>query len=106
MESQPTNDREQRINEVVEAALRIAPSQRAAYLDRACTDEGLRRFLSERQILAALNHPNIARLLDGGTTADGRPYFVMEYIEGKPITEYADARHLSTVERLRLFQKV
>ncbi|HJQ23453.1 MAG TPA: protein kinase [Blastocatellia bacterium] len=203
MELQPTTDREQRINEVVEAALRLAPGARTAYLDRACTDEGLRRdvettirireganafhgttnaegptammdaetialgegeqqrlfeethigayrivrrigqggmgavylaerdtgefkqqvaiklvkrgmdtefvlrrFLSERQILAALNHPNIARLLDGGTTADGRPYFVMEYIEGKPITQYADDHRLTTVERLRLFQQV
>src|SRR5690349_193779 len=66
----------------------------------------LRRFRNERQILAALNHPNIARLLDGGTTTDGRPYFVMEYIEGKPITEYADQQRLSTAERLQLFQEV
>ena len=66
----------------------------------------LRRFLSERQILASLDHPNIARLLDGGTTPDGRPYFVMEYIEGEAITEYCDKNRLSTVERLKLFQKV
>lgn len=48
----------------------------------------LRRFRVERQILAILDHPNIARLHDGGTTADGRPYFVMEYVEGEPITDY------------------
>lgn len=66
----------------------------------------LRRFLSERQILASLDHPNIARLLDGGTTPDGRPYFVMEYIEGEAITEYCDKNRLSTIERLKLFQKV
>ena len=204
MESESLTDRDRQISEIVEAALQFAPGQRTAYLDRACTDEGLRRdvettiaireasgpfqgvtnaegptafmqdadtialsaseqqrllddthigayrilrrigqggmgavylaerdtgefkqqvaiklikrgmdsefvvrrFLSERQILAALNHPNIARLLDGGTTADGRPYFVMEYIEGRPITQYADEQQLSTVERLQLFQKV
>ncbi|MEN3335007.1 MAG: eukaryotic-like serine/threonine-protein kinase [Blastocatellia bacterium] len=66
------------------------------------TEFVLRRFRNERQILAALNHPNIARLLDGGTTGDGRPYFVMEYIEGKPISQYADEHRLSTVERLQL----
>lgn len=66
----------------------------------------LRRFLSERQILASLDHPNIARLLDGGTTEDNRPYFVMERIEGSPITEYADEQRLSTIERLKLFREV
>ncbi len=66
----------------------------------------IRRFRNERQILASLDHPNIARLLDGGTTEDGLPYFVMEYIEGKPITDYADEYDLSTVERLKLFGKV
>jgi serine/threonine protein kinase/tetratricopeptide (TPR) repeat protein len=70
------------------------------------TDFVLRRFLSERQILASLDHPNIARLLDGGTTLDNRPYFVMEHIEGKPITEYSDEQRLSTVERLKLFRQV
>ena len=49
--------------------------------------EILRRFLRERQILARLQHPNIARLLDGGVTADGRPYFAMEYVDGEPITD-------------------
>lgn len=66
----------------------------------------LRRFRNERQILAGLDHPNIARLLDGGTTEDGRPYFVMEYIEGKRITDYADEHRLETVERLKLFLRV
>src|SRR5437868_3945156 len=204
MDSQLTIDRDEQVNKIVEAALTLAPSARAAYLDDACTDEllrrdvettiamrdvsgqfkgttnaegptailqdadtiglsadeqqklfddttigpyrilrrigqggmgavylaqrddaefkqqvaiklvkrgmdtefVLRRFRNERQILAALNHPNIARLLDGGTTSDGRPYFVMEYIEGKPITEYADEQRLSTAERLQLFQEV
>ncbi|HJQ69482.1 MAG TPA: protein kinase [Blastocatellia bacterium] len=66
----------------------------------------VRRFIGERQILASLDHPYIARLLDGGTTADGSPYFVMEYIEGKPINQYCDDHRLTTAERLKLFQKV
>jgi tetratricopeptide (TPR) repeat protein/tRNA A-37 threonylcarbamoyl transferase component Bud32 len=67
------------------------------------TDLVLERFRAERQILASLEHPNIARLLDGGTTDDGQPYFVMEYIEGEPIDAYADRRTLSVAERLELF---
>lgn len=70
------------------------------------TDFILRRFRNERQILARLNHPHIARLLDGGTTEDGLPYFVMECIEGQPITEYADERRLANDERLKLFRAV
>jgi len=70
------------------------------------TDFILRRFRNERQILANLDHPSIARLLDGGTTEDGLPYFVMEYIEGEPIDSYCDHNHLSIRDRLALFQKV
>ena len=66
----------------------------------------LHRFRREGQILARLQHPNIARLLDGGTTEDGRPYIVMEYIDGLPITEYALARGLTIPERLKLFLDV
>jgi serine/threonine protein kinase len=66
----------------------------------------LHRFRRERQILARLQHPNIARLLDGGSTEDGRPYIVMEYIDGVPITEYAKARVLSIPERLGHFLDV
>jgi serine/threonine protein kinase len=55
------------------------------------TDFILRRFRKERQILAALDHPHIARLLDGGTTEDGLPYFVMEFIEGQPLYSYCDS---------------
>ncbi len=66
----------------------------------------LRRFRQERQILASLDHPNIARLLDGGTSEDGLPYFVMEYIEGLPITDYCDHHKLNTTERLKLFRQV
>src|SRR5262249_54505229 len=66
----------------------------------------VRRFRNERQILADLDHQNIARLLDGGTTEEGLPYFVMEYIEGQPIRQYSDTRRLPVAERLRLFRKL
>jgi serine/threonine protein kinase len=65
-----------------------------------------RRFRAERQILARLNHPNIARLLDGGHMPDGTPYIVMEYIEGLRIDHYCEQNHLSTQARLRLIQQV
>lgn len=64
------------------------------------------RFKHERQVLANLDHPNIARLLDGGTTDDGVPYFVMELIEGQPFTEYCDSRKLAITDRLKLFLQV
>src|SRR5919202_820505 len=67
------------------------------------TDFILRRFRHERQILATFDHPNIARLFDGGTTDDGLPYFVMEFIEGQPLYNYCDAHKLSIAERLKLF---
>jgi len=70
------------------------------------TEDILRRFRNERQILAQLDHPNIARLIDGGTTQDGLPYFVMEYVEGEPIGGYCDTHGLATSERLNLFRKV
>ena len=70
------------------------------------TDAVLQRFRHERQILASLEHPNIARLLDGGTTGDGLPYFVMEYVDGEPIDDYCRARQLSLDQRLRLFREV
>ncbi|MEE8524840.1 MAG: protein kinase, partial [Thermoanaerobaculia bacterium] len=57
--------------------------------------EIVRRFRTERQILAGLDHPNIARLLDGGSTDDGLPYLVMEYVDGQPIDRYCDAHELS-----------
>ena len=66
----------------------------------------LSRFKTERQILASLEHPNIARLLDGGTTTEGTPYLVMELIEGRPIVEYCDAHQLSLTDRLALFLQV
>ena len=66
----------------------------------------IERFRNERQILASLDHPNIARLLDGGTTDDGVPYLVMELIEGTPIDEYSDQRSLAITSRLELFRQV
>ncbi|HUK33722.1 MAG TPA: serine/threonine-protein kinase, partial [Vicinamibacterales bacterium] len=67
------------------------------------SDVVVRRFRHERQILASLNHPNIAALFDGGTTADGVPYFVMEYVAGIPIDQYADEHRLATAARIELF---
>jgi serine/threonine protein kinase/Flp pilus assembly protein TadD len=64
------------------------------------------RFEAERQALALLDHPNIAHVYDAGTTEGGRPYFVMEYVKGLPITEYCDHRKLCIEDRLRLFQQV
>src|SRR5688572_11712452 len=66
----------------------------------------LRRFHNERRILETLRHDNIATMLDAGTTPEGLPYFVMEFIPGQPIGEYCDARRLSIDDRVRLFQKV
>lgn len=69
-------------------------------------EEPRRHFLAERQILARLSHPNIARVFDGGLTAGGRPYLVMEYVEGTPIDRYCDERRLGIRERLLLFTAV
>ena len=69
-------------------------------------DELQRRFLAERQILASLNHPNIAQLLDGGVTEGRLPYLVMEFVDGVPITTYCDRQRLSVEERLLLFRDV
>jgi len=65
-------------------------------------DEILSRFRQERQILARLDHPNIVRLLDGGSTPDGLPYLAMDYVDGVPITDYCDGRNLDTKARCRL----
>src|SRR4029077_5990204 len=75
---------------------------------RSGQDSGfiVRRFKNERQILASLEHPNIARLLDGGTSEDGTSYLVMELVDGQPITEYCGANALSTRDRLRIFMQV
>ncbi|HEX6057650.1 MAG TPA: serine/threonine-protein kinase [Gemmatimonadaceae bacterium] len=70
------------------------------------SDAVVARFVAERQILASLDHPNIARLLDGGLTADGRPYCVMEFVDGEPLDVYCDRARLSIDDRLRLFCRV
>ena len=63
------------------------------------------RFEAERQALALMDHPNIAQVLDAGTTDDGRPFFVMELVQGVPITQYCDQQRLTIRERLRLMSK-
>jgi serine/threonine protein kinase len=72
----------------------------------AGTPEVIQRFRREREILASLDHPNLARLLDGGTTPEGLPYFVMDFVEGQPIDTYCDDRQLNVAERLKLFRAV
>src|ERR1039458_7065130 len=66
----------------------------------------LERFEIERQALALMDYPNVARVLDAGTSQLGRPYFVMEYVDGVPITQYCDDKALCTRERLPLFNSV
>src|SRR5262249_28293796 len=66
----------------------------------------LARFEAERQALALMDHPNIAKVLDGGTTAEGRPYFVMDLVKGAPITRYCDEHHLTPRQRLELMVPV
>ncbi len=70
------------------------------------TKEVVARFETERQALALMNHPTIARIFDGGSTASGRPFFVMEYVPGVPITEHCDTSRLSTEKRLELLAQV
>ena len=70
------------------------------------TAQVLARFDNERQALAMMDHPNIAQIFDAGATSKGRPYFVMEYIEGAPITQYCDRKRMTTKERLALFLAV
>jgi len=70
------------------------------------TSEILRRFRMERQVLASLDHPNIARLIDGGSTPEGMPYLAMEYVEGTPIDQFCESRASAITERLKLFIEV
>ena len=70
------------------------------------TGEVLARFANERQALAMMDHPNIAQIFDAGATTKGRPYFVMEYIDGAPVTQYCDRKRMTTRERLALFLAV
>ncbi len=64
------------------------------------------RFEQERQALAVMDHPNVAKVLDGGLTPTGRPYFAMEYVKGEPINAFCDARKMGVEDRLRLFMQV
>ncbi len=70
------------------------------------TSEILRRFRMERQVLASLDHPNIARLIDGGSTPEGMPYLAMEYVEGTPIDQFCESRASAITDRLKLFRDV
>ena len=70
------------------------------------TKQVIARFEAERQALAMMDHPNIAKVFDAGTTDSGRPYFVMELVHGVPITEFCDANKLTPRERLELFVPV
>lgn len=83
----------------MKAALKILPLG-------VSSDAQRRRFFSERQILARLNHPNIARILDGGVTEDGTPFYVMEHVEGVRIDTYCNENRLSVVERVALFEGI
>jgi eukaryotic-like serine/threonine-protein kinase len=82
-----------------EVAIKLIPRGKASEFT-------IGRFRNKRQILAAIEHPYVARLLDGGTTDSGLPYFVMEYVDGVPLTDYCVAQSLAVDERLRLFVKV
>jgi eukaryotic-like serine/threonine-protein kinase len=95
---------------VVFMAQQVEPVQRKVALKilkaGMDTKEVIARFEAERQAIALMDHPNIARALDAGATEAGRPYFVMELVHGIPITDYCDQSHLSTRDRLQLFIKV
>ena len=90
-----------RVDDLYRKVVAVKVIRRGVYGEYA-----LKRFDTERQILAHLDHPAIAKLLDGGTTPDGRPYFVMDFIAGVPIDEYCDGRRLTIAERLQLFLTV
>ena len=95
---------------VVWKAEQLEPVKRVVALKviRAGLDskEIIARFDAERQALALMNHPNIARIIDAGTTEDGQPYFAMEFVDGKPLTQYCDENQLDIDQRLRLFMEV
>src|ERR1035437_5853277 len=95
---------------VVYMAEQVEPLQRKVALKiieaGMDTKEVIARFEAERQALALMDHPGIANILDAGATEAGRPYFVMELVNGIPITDYCDLKKLPTAERLQLFMKV
>ena len=91
-------------------ARQIAPIKRAVAIKlikpSLCSKSTIARFKSERQALALLDHPNVATILDAGSTPDGHPYFVMDYVRGETITAHCDKHNLGITERLRLFKQV
>ena len=72
----------------------------------ATSSDMVQRFHQERQVLADLDHPNIARILDGGQTAEGLPYYVMDFVDGEPLDRYCDSQTLDLADRIRVFQQV
>src|SRR5205085_2424321 len=96
-----------RLQAIFNAACEIADATpRAFYLDKACESDLLLRAEAERQALALMEHPHIAKVFDGGATEIGRPYFVMELVKGMAITDYCEANRLSIGKRLSLFVQV
>jgi non-specific serine/threonine protein kinase/serine/threonine-protein kinase len=87
-------------------AEQTAPIQRQLIKVGRYDESVLQRFYAERQSLAIMDHPSIAKVFDAGATPDGQPYFVMEYVPGQPITDYCDRKRLKIRERLELFVKV
>jgi serine/threonine protein kinase len=95
--------------EVYEAEQAVPIRRRAALKIIKCgmdTKQVVARFESERQALALMDHPNIAKVFDAGATETGRPFFVMECVKGVPITEYCDTNRLNNRQRLELFTQV
>ncbi len=93
--------RAERVGEDVEQTVAVKLLQR-----RLRAGDAERRFRAERQVLASLDHPNVAQFLDGGVTESGRPYLVMEYVDGVPLTDYAEAHDLDLDARLDLLEQV
>lgn len=93
--------RAERADEAVEQIVAVKLLRR-----RLDTDDAEKRFRAERQVLASLDHPNIAQFIDAGVTEQGRFYLVMEHVEGIPITDYAEARSLTVDQRLALMEQV
>src|SRR5918999_767777 len=112
-----------------EACFELTPAEQEAYLERECPDVALRnpirrrvalkivklgmdtrqvvaRFMGERQALAAMNHPFVAKVFDAGQTVSGRPYFVMELVPGEPLLQYCERTGLTTRQRVSLFIRI
>src|SRR5437588_536922 len=104
-----TPERWKHVKTTFQQTLDAPAAERMSWLASVCgvdTELLVRRFRKERQILAHFDHPNIAKIFDGGSTPDGRPYFVMEFIAGETIDKYCDQHKLSIKQRLELFLRV